>query len=87
MQAVGFNVSYNDKLELRSKTHWDDRYRNSWREYFLPELTAHSKETAEAVNRLEALDRKYALKIWAGEASEEVTLFETFAAELRQLLT
>jgi hypothetical protein len=72
---------------LRSKTHWDDKYRNSWQVYFVPELTAHSKKTAEMVGKLEALGRQYDLKIWAGEASAETDLLGAFEQELTKLQT
>jgi hypothetical protein len=88
LEAVGFQTSYGDNLALRSTTHYENGYGygKSWKEYFIPELTQHSKETAETVKKFEALGRKYALKIWAGEASEEESLFEMFENELKGLL-
>ena len=41
----------------------------------------------ETVNKLETLGRQYGLKIWAGEASEEVDVFTAFEKELSKLLT
>jgi hypothetical protein len=87
LEAVGFELNYRDELTLRDKTHWDDKYRNSWKEYFVPDLTAHSKTTAETVGRVEALGRQYVLKIWAGEASAEVDLLQVFEQELAKLQT
>jgi hypothetical protein len=85
LAAVGFERKYNGELALRSAWRWDDKYRNSWTEYFVPELTAHSKATAETIGKLEALGRQYALKIWAGEASAEVDLLHVFEQELANL--
>ena len=87
LEVVGFERTYRGELTLRSKTHWDDKYRNSWQVYFVPELTAHSKKTAEMVGKLEALGRQYALKIWAGEVSAEVDLLGAFEQELAKLQT
>ena len=87
LEAVGFELNYRGELTLRDETHWDDKYRHSWKEYFVPELTAHSKATAETVGKLEALGRQYALKIWAGEASAEVDLLQVFEQELAKLQT
>ena len=87
LEAVGFEINYRGELTLRDQTHWDDKYRHSWKEYFVPELTAHSKATAETVGKLEALGRQYALKIWAGEASAEVDVLHVFEQELAKLQT
>jgi hypothetical protein len=85
LAAVGYETNYRGELKLRSHTHWDDNYRTSWKEYFVSELTAHSKDTAEMVRKLELLGRQYALKIWAGEASAELDLLGAFEQELSKL--
>jgi hypothetical protein len=87
LEAVGFEINYRGELTLRDQTHWDDKYRHSWKEYFVPELTAHSKATAETIGKLETLGRQYALKIWAGEASAEVDVLHVFEQELAKLQT
>jgi hypothetical protein len=87
LASVGFEVNYRNELSLRSKTQYDDNYRNSWQEYFVKELTEHSKQTMETVKKLQTLSRSYALKLWAGEASEEVDVLKGFEDELSKLLT
>lgn len=85
LAAVGYEMNHRGALTLRSRTHWEDNYRTSWQEYFISALTAHSKDTAETVAKLELLGRQYALKIWAGEASAELDLLGAFEQELAKL--
>jgi hypothetical protein len=33
LEAVGFEINYRGELTLRDQTHWDDKYRHSWKEY------------------------------------------------------
>jgi len=87
LEAIGFELDYRDVLTLRSKRHWDTASGNSWTEYFVPELTAYSKATAEMVSKMEVLGRQYVLKIWAGEASTEVDMLKGFEQELATLQT
>ena len=87
LKGTGYERSHYGSKELRlvSITHHGRSYKDSWQEYYVPELTAHSKETAETVAKLETLARNYVLKIWAGEASQEANFLEAFEKELNAL--
>ena len=86
LRKTGFEEKYDGTLKLDYEWHYEGNTR-SWRVYVEPTLTEHSKQTAEKVKKLKELGRSYGLKIWAGEASEEATIFDSFKADLEKSLT
>lgn len=82
LKALGWEFhDYDDKVQMIT------RYDQDAKEYTHSalEVLAHQKETQKIIRALEALGRKYTLKIYAG--SEEMEkLLEKFNAEISKIL-